>query len=36
MACGAILELPMAGAVVRLSKNAIILQITSTFKYYRE
>jgi hypothetical protein len=32
----AVLELPMAGAVVRLLKNAIILQITSTFQYYRE
>src|SRR5271155_4102960 len=33
---GAVLELPMAGAVVRLLKNAIILQITSTLQYYRE
>jgi hypothetical protein len=33
---GAVLELPMAGAVMRLLKNAIILQITSTFQYYRE
>jgi hypothetical protein len=35
-ACGVVLELPMAGAAMRWLKNEIILQITSTFQYYRE
>jgi hypothetical protein len=35
-ACGVVSELPMAGAAMRWLKNAIILQITSTFQYYRE
>ena len=36
VACGAVLELPTTGGVTRLLKNAIILQIISTFQYYRE
>jgi hypothetical protein len=35
-ACSAVIELPIAGAVMRRLKNTIILQITSTFQYYRE
>jgi hypothetical protein len=30
-ACSAVIELPIAGAAMRRLKNAIILQITSTF-----
>jgi hypothetical protein len=33
---GTVSELRRTGAVIRLQKNAIILKITSTFKYYRK
>jgi len=35
-ACGTVLELQITGATMRRLKNALILQITSTFQYYRE
>src|ERR1700678_1791170 len=35
-ACGAVLKPQTTGAVTRLLKNAIILQIISTFQYYHE